>query len=564
MALLTIARRLHRAHPKHLLPFLLHSATQPPLPSFSSSKQLHHLSQTFHRTPSRHSHPLPQTLHFSTLQPSHDISLPDTIDFSELIDETHQNDQLGVRELVEALQKAEQFSSKAEAIDFLDKAGGEAKEDFVYWAIWALRDDWKLAFLVFKWGEKWDCLGEKAWALMIWVLGNHKKFNTAWCLIRDLHRSSMDVRWAMLVMIDRYTVANDPGNAIQTFQIMERFGMNPDLKAFHALLTTLCKHGNIEEAEEFMLLNKKFYTLKTEGFNIILNGWCNVSVDVFETKRIWREMSKCCLLPDATSYTHMISCFSKVGNLFDSLRLYDEMKKRGWVPGIEVYNSLIYILSRENCLTEALKILNKMKEAGIKPDSASYNSMIRPLCEAAKLEEARTILATMIDENVSPTIETYHAFLEGASADGTLGILNHMKKAGLGPNSDSFLLIYRKFLKLRQPENALKIWVEMKQYEIAPDSAHYAVLVEGLVTCGLLVKAREYYAKMRLSGISDDPKLKKILKEPLRHRSYQREKAEPLRVMRNIKKGNRVSRGKSSVIRRKRGGKRRRKATNVT
>ena len=152
--------------------------------------------------------------------------------------------------------------------------------------------------------------------------------------------------------------------------------------------------------------------------------------------------------------------------------------------------------------------MDKMKEADIKPDSASYNSMIGPLCGAAKLEEARTILATMIDENVSPTIETYHAFLERASADETLEFLSHMKKAGLGPNRDSFLLIYCKFLKLRQQEKALKIWVEMKPYEIVPDSAHYAVLVEGLATCGLLVKAREYYAEMRLSGISDDPKLK--------------------------------------------------------
>ncbi|GFZ17254.1 hypothetical protein Acr_26g0005240 [Actinidia rufa] len=77
----------------------------------------------------------------------------------------------------------------------------------------------------------------------------------------------------------------------------------------------------------------------------------------------------------------------------------------------------------------------------------------------------------------------------------------------------------------------------MKQYEIVPDSAHYAVLVEGLATCGWLVKAREYYADMRLSGISDDPKLKKLFKEPVRHGSHQREKAEPLRVMRNTTKG---------------------------
>ncbi|XP_028087217.1 pentatricopeptide repeat-containing protein At1g80880, mitochondrial isoform X2 [Camellia sinensis] len=562
MALVTIARRLQRTHLKHSLPSLLHSSlAQPPLPSSPSSNQF---SQTFYQTQLVLSRPFPQNPYFSTLQPSHHQNLHETIDFSESIDEAHQNNQLGVRELVEALKNADQFSSEGEAIEFLDENGVEPNEDLVYWAVWALRDEWELAFVVFKWGEKWGCLGEKNWTLMIWVLGSHKKFSTAWCLVRDLYRSSsVDTRRPMLVLIDRFTAANDPGKAIQTFQIMEKFRMTPDLKAFHTLLNALCKHGNIEEAEEFMLLNKKFFPLETESFNIILNGWCNISVDVFEAKRIWREMSRCCITPDATSYTHMISCFSKVGNLFDSLRLYDEMKKRGWVPGIEVYNSLIYILARENCLKEALKILNKMKEAGVQPNSASYNSMICPLCEATKLDEARTILATMVGENVRPTIETYHAFLEGASVDGTLEVLNHMKKASLGPNPNTFLLIFGKFFKLKQPENALRIWVEMMTYGIVPDSAHYALLVEGLATCGLLIKARELYAEMRLNGILDDPKLKKLLKKPAQHSSHQRE--EPMTVVRNIKKGTQVHPWKRSVVmRRKKHGKQPRKTTSVT
>lgn len=291
--------------------------------------------------------------------------------------------------------------------------------------------------------------------------------------------------------------------------------MTPDLEAYYTLLNALCKNGNIEEAEEFMFLNKKLFPLESEGFNTILNGWCNISVDVFEAKRVWREMSKSCILPNATSYTHMISCFSKVGNLFDSLRLYDEMKKRGWVPGLEVYNSLIYVLTTENCLNKAMKIVDKIKEMGLQPDSNTYNSMICPLCKSSKLEEARTLLAKMIGENISPTIETYHAFLEGASLEGTLEVLNHMEKAGFGPNRDTFLLILGKFLKLKEPESALKIWVEMNRYNVVPDSAHYTVLVEVLARRGLLMKAREFYAEMKFNGISDDPKLKKLLKEPL-------------------------------------------------
>lgn len=318
-----------------------------------------------------------------------------------------------------------------------------------------------------------------------------------------------------MLLFFRYAAANDPGKAIKTFHIMEKFRITPDEEAFTCLLSSLCEHGNIEEAEEFMLLNKKMFPLETGSFNIILNGWCNISVDVFEAKRIWREMSSYCLTPDATSYTHMISCFSRVGNLFDSLRLYDEMKKRGWVPGLKVYNSLVYVLTQENCFEEALKVLEKMKLNGVQPDSATYHSMIVPLCEAKKMEEAKNVLASMTAENHQPTTEIYHAFLEGVNYNATVDVLAQMKTAGLGPNGETFIIILCKFLKLNQPDDALKIWVEMKQYGVVQCSNHYKVLIEGLISCGLKMKAKEYHAEMKLFGFVDDPKLKKLLEEPV-------------------------------------------------
>lgn len=347
------------------------------------------------------------------------------------------------------------------------------------------------------------------------------------------------------MFFNRYAAANEPVKAIEAFKLMEKFRMTPDKEAFYTLLYYLCKNGNIEEAEEFMLLNKKLFPLEVEGFNIILNGWCNISLDVYEAKRVWREMSKCCIFPNKTSYTCMISCFSKVGNLFDSLRLYDEMKKRDWVPGLKVYNSLIYVLTREDCIKEAYKIMEKMKELGLQPNSATYNSMICPLCEATKLDEARTVLARMVAEKVSPSIETYHAFLDGTSLEGTVEVLNHMSKACLGPTSATFLTILVKFFKKERPESALKIWVEMKQYKVAPDSTHYSILIEGLARFGLLSKARDFYAEMIYSGIRDDPKLKNLLKLP-GHSSSTRVGQRQMKSARHVKKYTQVGHSRSS------------------
>ncbi|CAN4088595.1 unnamed protein product [Withania somnifera] len=503
MRLLSLARRLYGARPvtsKHIIGYQ-HSSL------FAAQPELRqHFFVAFHQ---------PSVRHFTTIPPkfpffsSGNSASYEIIKFDKCVDTLREKCRFDVSEFVEIVQKASDFGSGAEAMLFLDECGVKPNQDLVFLVIWELRDQWKSAYFLFKWGEKCKCLDKNMWCLMIWILGNQGKFSTAWFLIRDLLQMSTNIQDAVLVMIDRYAAANNAGKAIQTFQILEKLSMSADQRTLLTFLNILCKHGFIEEAEEFMLVNKKLFPLEIDGFNIILNGWCNIVVDIFEAKRIWREMSKCCIEPNGTSYAHMISCFSKVRNLFDSLRLYDEMQKRGWVPGLEVYNALIYVLTCENCVNEARKIIDKVKHMGFRPDSSTYNLMICPLCESSKFGEAKSILALMEEDNISPTIETYHAFLASATLEVTVQVLNTMRKTGVGPNRETFLLILDRFMKLKQPETALKIWVEMKHYEVVPESAHYSLLVGGLLECRLFSKARELYTEMKSNGI-DDPGLRKF------------------------------------------------------
>ncbi|CAN0919782.1 Pentatricopeptide repeat-containing protein At1g80880, mitochondrial [Linum grandiflorum] len=506
-----ILRSFHfHFHPHFFFSFSRSIAPSPaaPLSTLATSPVLFPFFWAFHRTPCL------QIFQFSRSFSSRQTARPQNLGtILELIqDRISYHDDSSRHPLREALTVASQFSTETEAMSSLDDCGIKPSLNLVYSVIWELRENWKSAFLAFKWGDKWECTDENVCELLVWVLGSHQKFGIAWTLVRDLHRSSLTTRTALLIMIDRYAAANNPGKAIWTFHVMEKFRMSPDEEAFYSLLRALCNHGNIEEAEAFMYISKKLFPLQADGFNIILSGWCIVCVDIFEAKRIWREMSKSCILPNATSYTLLISCFSKIGNLFDSVRLYEEMKKRGWSPGIEVYNSLIYVLTRENMCKEALKILDKMKREGIQADSSTYNSMIRPLCEAKKLEEARDVLAKMIEsKNVNPTTETYHAFIQGSDPNVCMEFLAQMRKEGLGPTGRTFLLILDKSFKMGQPENALDVWAEMKQYQVVAEEAHYEMLVEGLARCGMLERARYYYGEMGSKGFSCNPKLQKIL-----------------------------------------------------
>ncbi|KAL4584621.1 hypothetical protein LXL04_009226 [Taraxacum kok-saghyz] len=507
-----LARTIKQHSSRLFLPSILRSlASQHDFSTPSYLYSTHSLSQAFHQTPGIRTPKLDYN-HFSTLVPSY---LSQTINFTEITENPDESTKSDVIKLITLL-RSNIIPGGSESTDFLDESGIKPNEVLINSTIWALRDEWKLAFFVFRWGQKWRCNDEKAWNLMIWVLGNHKKFNNAWCLIRDLYQSSMNTQRSMLIMIDRYAAANEPSEAIRTFQIMEKFKLIPDQNAFYTLLHTLCNHGYVEEAEEFMLLNAKLFPLETQSFNIILNGWCTTCFDILEAKRIWKEMDKCQIIPDENTYTYIISCFSKSKNLFDSIRLYDEMKKKGWTPNREVYNSLVYVLSHNNCVDEALRILEKMKAIRLNPDSTIYNFIIRALCETEKLEDARGVLSKMLEENVSPNIDTYHAFLEsvGVNIEESLGILERMVRSGNGPTRDTFVILLGKFLE-DKVENAMEIWGKMKDYEVMADCEHFVIMVEGLVKRGLILKARELRNEMVSSGIVEDPKITKLLKESL-------------------------------------------------
>jgi len=307
----------------------------------------------------------------------------------------------------------------------------------------------------------------------------------------------------------RYAAANEVNKAIKTFDVIEKFKVEADQTAFYSLLRALCKSKNLEDAEELLLLRKKFFPLTAEGFNIILDGWCNVITDVAEAKRVWREMSNYCITPDGISYTLMVSCFSKVGNLFDTLRVYDEMKKRGWTPAIGVYNSLVYVLTRENCMKDAQNIFSKLIDEGIQPDVETYNSMIVPLCESSKLDEARIVMESMILKGIVPTISTYHAFLKQEGIDESRKLLQKMKEDGCGPKSETFLMLIDKFFLLNESRNALRVWNEMRKYDINPARSHYMTVVQGLVKHGCIPRALEYYDEMKEKGFASDTQLDK-------------------------------------------------------
>lgn len=316
----------------------------------------------------------------------------------------------------------------------------------------------------------------------------------------------------LLIMIRKYSAVHDVAKAINTFYAYKRFKFEITIEDFQDLLSALCHYKNVKDAEYLLFCNKTVFPLNTKSFNIILNGWCNVVGDLREGKRIWREMKARGIPLDVFSYSSMMSCYSKFGNLKSLLKLFDQMKGLDIAPDRKVYNAVIHALAKGKHVKEARNLMKTMQENGISPNAITYNSLIMPLCRTRQLDAARVIFREMIEKGMSPTVRTYHAFFRILrTGEEVFELLQRMNVTGCQPGHDTYIMLIRKFCRWRQLDNVFKLWTEMRNNGLDHDRSSYIVLIHGLFLNGKLEESYQYYLEMKKKHLLPEPKIEEML-----------------------------------------------------
>ncbi|PIM99404.1 hypothetical protein CDL12_28105 [Handroanthus impetiginosus] len=343
---------------------------------------------------------------------------------------------------------------------------------------------------------------------MIAMLGKFRKFDTAWTLINDMRAANLVTPHTILIMIRRYAAVHDVARAINAFYGLRRFKFEIGMDEFQGLLSALCRYKNVKDAEHLLFCNKTVFPLNTKSFNIILNGWCNVVVNLREGKRIWREMEVRGVKHDVYSYSSIISCHSKANNLNVVLKLYEKMKGLGIKPDRKVYNAVIHALAKGRLVKEARGLMKIMEEEGFTPDGITFNSLILPLCKSRMLGEAKQVFDEMMERGLLPTVRTYHGFFRVLrTGEEVFELLERMHTTGCHPSHDTYIMLIRKFCRWRQIDNVFKLWNEMSKDGLDPDQSSYIVLIHGLFLNGRLGEAHKYYLEMKEKHMLSEPNI---------------------------------------------------------
>ncbi|KAK9153762.1 hypothetical protein Sjap_001242 [Stephania japonica] len=410
-------------------------------------------------------------------------------------------------------------SDGLEAKHKLEQCGMVVTSELVVEVLSRVRNDWEAAFTFFAWAGKQPGYAHsvRVYHSMISILGKMRKFDTAWSLINEMrgvkNGESLVTPQTLLIVIRKYCAVHDVGKAISTFHALRRFKFEIGIEEFQDLLCALCRYKNVEDAEHLLCSNENVFPFNTKSFNIVLNGWCNMLVNMAQAKRFWREMERRGIARDVVSYSSMISCYSKVGSLNDVLKLFNKMKELEIDPDRKVYNAVIFALAKGRLVKEARNLLTRIEEKGLKPNIVTYNSLIKPLCKARKIDEANQVLDEMLERGLSPSIVTYHAFFGILRSEKEVfDMLEKMKKSGCPPTNDTYIMLIRKFCRWRQIGNVFKLWNEMSKAGVSPDRSSYIVLIHGLFLNGKLEEASKYYEEMKEKGFLPEPKTDEMLK----------------------------------------------------
>ena len=274
-----------------------------------------------------------------------------------------------------------------------------------------------------------------------------------------------------------YARMGRPDDALKVYELTKRIGLTCTVVTYGVLIKALLRSGKKALHETSFEILRSLPELNInpgiEVYNQFLEHFAKTH-NYRKTKYILRLMSdsKPKVVPNYTSYGHLIHCFTEAKKPRSALSIYNQMLQRRMVPNSYHYMGLIKALtllqdglscvqvivemqekeiepSRKHfgmtmfaCITAdqcdlALKVFDMYEMQGKTPDNALYTLKLRALLQLGRWDEGVSLFHKLISENVEPNFYTATALLQYQIIDGrysqaqeTLNLINNWIVSG--------------------------------------------------------------------------------------------------------------------------------------
>lgn len=341
-----------------------------------------------------------------------------------------------------------------------------------------------------------------SWNLMVDLLGKNGMFEPMWDAVRSMKQKNMLSMATFVSIFGSYCAAGRFNEAVMTFDVMERYGVLPDVVAVNSLLSAICREDNqtVKGLEFFEKIKTKIAP-NADSFAILLEGW-EKEGDVAKAKNTFGEMViRVGWSPlYMSAYDAFLNTLVRGSQADEVIKFLQVMKGKNCLPGLKFFTNALDILVKQNDAAHAILLWDIMAGSGLVPNLIMYNAMIGLLCNNNDIDNAFRLLDEMVYHGAFPESLTYNMIFQCLiknKKDREAGrFFFEMIKNEWPPTHSNCAAAISLFFDRDDPETAVEIWDYMVKNSILPlDDSSNALLI-GLSSMDRLTETRRYADKM--------------------------------------------------------------------
>ncbi|KAF3329323.1 pentatricopeptide repeat-containing protein [Carex littledalei] len=273
------------------------------------------------------------------------------------------------------------------------------------------------------------------------------------------------------ILISGWARARDSKRALKLFDEMLQQGLVPDLPCYNAIISALCRDGELGPAHERLKEMRQVHELE----------------------------------PNAATYSFFLRAATEMKDLNSSIKVLDRMKRNGLTPNVFTYNTVIKLLCQLEKIDEAYELLDEMLLSGVKPDVWSYNTILTVHCRLKECNKALRLIRRMDNESCLPDNHTYNMLLKMLLDVGRIDraheIWEGMEKRQFYPPAACYaVMVHGLCRKKGRVEEACRYFERMVEEGIPPYEDTCELLRKRLIRVGLRERLVLVVDRMRRSS----------------------------------------------------------------
>ncbi|KAG6387839.1 hypothetical protein SASPL_153033 [Salvia splendens] len=341
-----------------------------------------------------------------------------------------------------------------------------------------------------------------SWNLMVDLLGKNKLFDPMWDAIQSMKQEGLLSLTTFVSVFENYCIAGRFNDAVLTFDVLEGYGIPPDIVAVNSLLSAMCREDNrTAKALEFFERIKGKILPDADTYSILLEG-CEKEGNVAKAKITFGEMViRVGWSPEYMfAYDALLNTLVRGSQGDEAIKFLQVMKGKNCLPGLRFFSNALDIFAKQKDSAHAIMLWDIMVGSGLTPDLMMHNVIISLLTSSNDIDNAFRLLDEMVFHGAFPNSLTYNMIFGCLIKNGKVREVGkfflEMIKNEWDPTPANFAAAIKVLFDGDDPEMAIEHWKYMSKNNISPrDDSGNAVLL-GLCNLGRLSDLRRFAEKM--------------------------------------------------------------------